>query len=430
MSAPLRNIWVVFRSEFMRRVRTKAFILTTLLVPFGFLALIGVGVVVGIATEGSNVEQVAVLDETGVLASRLSLPEDAELVPVQISPDSLRAAVRAETFDVALILPASLLDGTGEAEYLSRSGGTLFREAVRDRVARAVEDERLDRLGAPAEVRAVLDSRVSLRAVRVDETGEANAAGGEMGGTALGMAMGFLIYLAVLLYGSFVMQSVLEEKTNRVVEVMVSSVRPFHLLMGKVLAMGAVGLTQMLVWIGLAVGVMAFAGPIAAAFMDPATAADPEAAQAMMQMGSFLPANLATLLVSFALFFLGGYLLYSSLFAAAGSAIEQMQDAQSFTLPIMIPIILAFVFMTPVMQSPDSALAVILSMVPFFSPILMLVRMSVTSVPLWQVALSFLLLAASFVAAIWVSARIYRIGILMYGKKPSLRDLARWVRYA
>ena len=429
MSPHLRNIWIVFRSEFVRRVRTKAFILTTLLVPFGFLAITAVGVLVGLANTDSDIEQVAVLDESGVLAARLTLPEDAEAVVVRISADSLRSAVRADVYDAALVLPASLLEGRGEAEYLSRTGGALFREAVRDRVERAVEDERLARVGAPAEVRAVLDSRVALRAVRVDETGEEDARG-EAGGTALGMAMGFLIYLAVLLYGSFVMQSVLEEKTNRVVEVMVSSVRPFDLLMGKVLAMGAVGLAQMLTWIGIAVALTAFAGPLLAMFADPATASDPEVAEAMAQVGTFLPSNLGALLVAFTLFFLGGYLLYSSLFAAAGSAIEQMQDAQSFTLPIMIPIILAFVCMTPVMANPDGTLAVVLSLVPFFSPILMLVRMSVTSVPFWQVALSFVLLAATFVGAIWVSARIYRIGILMYGKKPTLRDLAKWVRYA
>ena len=432
MSPAVRNIWIVFRSEFMRRVRTKAFILTTLLVPFGFLAVIAIGVLVGIATADSEIEQVAVVDETGVLAQRLTLPEDAAVVPVQITPDSLRRAVRAEVYDAGLLLPAALLDGQGEAEYLSRSGGALFREALRERIRRAVQDERLARIGAPAEVRAVLDARVGLRATRVDEAGE-ESAGGEVGGTALGMAMGFLIYLAVLLYGSFVMQSVLEEKTNRVVEVMVSSVRPFQLLMGKVLGMGAIGLVQMLTWVGLAVALMAFAGPIIALVGGTPSAPDansPEVADALAQVGAFVPDNVAALLVAFALFFVGGYLLYSSLFAAAGSAIEQMQDAQSFTLPIMIPVILAFMFMTPVMTSPDSTLSVLLSLVPFFSPILMLVRMSVTSVPFWQVALSFVLLVGAFLGAIWVSARIYRVGILMYGKKPTLRDLARWVRYA
>ncbi len=429
----LRNIWIVFKSEFLRRIRTKAFILATLLVPFGFIALGGIGAAVAIFSSDSGVDTIAVLDETGVLAQRIELPNDARTVAVSITPDSLRRAVQAEAFDAALILPAALLDGTGEAEYIGRSGGgALFRETVRDRIRRAVEDERLTRIGAPENVRAVLDERVNLKYVKMGSEGVEDE-GSAIGGTALGFAMGFLIYLAVILYGSLVMQSVLEEKTNRVVEVMVSSVRPFQLLMGKVLGMGAVGLLQMLAWLVIFIGAIAFIGPVAAAFGNPRPPSSAEAEmanEAMAQFGSFLPSNLGTLVAAFLLFFLGGYLLYSSLFAAAGSAIEQMQDAQSFTLPIMIPVILAFVCITPVMENPDGTLAVILSLIPFFSPILMLVRMSVTDVPLWQLAASYLLLIAAFVGAIWLSARIYRIGILMYGKKPSLRDLAKWVRYS
>ncbi len=427
----LRNIWIVFRSEFGRRVRTKSFILTTLLVPLGFVLLAGAGVLVALVNSGGDVDEIAVLDQTGVVAARLTLPDSAALVPVTLSPDSLRAAVQAERYRAALILPAELLDGKGEAEYLTRKGGgALFREALRERVRRAVGDARLERLGAPDSVRAILDARVGLRAVRVGSAGETSA-GSEAGGTALGFAMGFLIYLAVTLYGSFVMQSVLEEKTNRVVEVMVSSVRPFQLLMGKVLGMGAIGLVQMLTWLLLTVAAMSAIGPLMLVFGGvPDAASDPAAAQALTDFGAFVPHNVGALVAAFLLFFFGGYLLYSSLFAAAGAASEQMQDAQSFTLPIMLPNILAFMFLASVINSPDSLLSVVLSFVPFFSPLLMLARMSATSVPFWQVALSFVLLVASFVGAIWLSARIYRIGILMYGKKATFRDLARWVRYS
>ncbi len=429
----LRNIWIVLRSEFLRRVRTKAFILTTLLVPFGFLALTGAGVAIAVLNDSPGVDRVAVIDETGVLTERLTLPDSAEVVPVAITPDSLRAAVRAEVFDAGLVLPASLLDGEGSAEYINRSGGgMLFRETLQSRITTAVQDARLDRLGTSDDVRQVFDNRVRLQSVKVTDEGTEDE-GSIVAGTALGFVMAFLIYLAVLIYGQFVMQSVLEEKTNRVVEVMVSSVRPFHLLMGKVLGMGLVGLTQVLVWAALFVGIGAIAGPIVALLTQPAMPSAAEMSQAtdiVGQLSTFLPDNLGWLMLAFLVFFAGGYLLYSSLFAAAGSAIEQMQDAQSFTLPLVLPLILAIFCLQPVMENPDSTLSVVLSLVPFFSPILMMVRMGATDVPFWQTALAMLLLFGAFLGAMWVSARIYRIGILSYGKKPSFRDLARWVRYS
>jgi ABC-2 type transport system permease protein len=251
--------------------------------------------------------------------------------------------------------------------------------------------------------------------------------------TIVGYVMGFFIYMSVFIYGAIVMQGVIEEKTSRVVEVVVSSVRPFQLLMGKVLGIGAMGLVQLITWAAL-IGVgMTFAGTIMALFLNPADlglSAD-ASQQAMLEAADItIPSVPPGLFIWFILFFLGGYLLYASLYAAIGSAVEQQQDAQTLQLPIALLVIVPILFIGFIVESPNSTLSVAMSLVPFFSPILMIVRVAVTDVAFWQVGLSYLLLIGTFIGSIWISSRIYRIGILMYGKKPSLKDLAKWVRYA
>lgn len=251
----------------------------------------------------------------------------------------------------------------------------------------------------------------------------------------LGYVMGFVIYIAMFVYGAMVMRGVIEEKTNRIVEVVASSARPFELMMGKVLGIGAVGLTQFVLWIVLALAGLAVFGAVLGGMVEPAALAGTDAAAGAEEL-PFDPSLLSlsrvpfSLVVYFLLFFLGGYLLYGSLFAAIGSAVEQESDAQSLQLPILIPVILPALFLPFIADNPDAPASVILSLVPFFSPILMVVRAAATTVPFWQMALALALLALAFVGTIWLASRIYRVGILMYGKKATFRDLARWVRTA
>lgn len=440
----MRNVTTVMQSEFWRRARSKGFILGTLLTPIGFLALIAAGAGVGALMARTDSQTIAVADRTGVLYERLAAdaPSGVALVAAEAPDDSLAAQVRADRYDAALVLPASLLAGEGEITFYSAtSGGGLARDRLTGDVRSAIEEVRLDRIGAPDEVRAIVAERVGSRMVRVTDEGAEEESG--LGGVALGGIMGFLIYLSVFIYGSMVMQSVIEEKTSRVVEVMVSAVKPFDLLLGKVLGIGALGVVQQVVWLAIILGGAAAVGPIIAAFADQPNAADqtverveglaqeagvPAEAVQAPAVPDLLPDISPLLIVAFVLFFIGGYLVYSSLFAAAGSAVEELQDAQTFTVPIMIPVILGFVSMTPILESPDSGFAVVMSMIPFFSPILMLARMAITEVPAWQVLLSLALLFGGFLATMWLSARIYRVGILSYGKKPTYGELVRWIR--
>jgi ABC-2 type transport system permease protein len=220
---------------------------------------------------------------------------------------------------------------------------------------------------------------------------------------------------------------------NRVVEVIVSSVRPFQLLMGKVLGIGAMGLVQMTFWAGLiAAGTMG-SGAIISLFVDPANMDLPDTAtqtEILDAVGFQVPDLGPEVFVFFVIYFLLGYLLFSTLFAGIGSAVEQQQDAQSLMLPIMMPIIISIVFLQAVIEAPNSGLSVALSLIPFTSPIPMVVRVAMIDVPIWQLGLSLLLLTGTFVGAVWVSSRIYRVGILSYGKKPSLKEITKWMRYA
>ena len=434
MKISFQKIWLIIRSEYRRRVRSTAFILATLLVPIGFVLVAAAPALLGYLAEQSSQKTVAVVDQTGgQLADSLAAASDEQLRfrPVDRPIDSVQAAVRAGTYDGSLLLPNSLLAGTGSATYYSTQGGGLTDQIqIDDRVGRVVQQQRLRAADATTSVLSILESDVTVESRTLQEEG--TGADHTFAYTAIGYAMAFVIYFAVFVYGQYVMQGVIEEKSNRVVEIIGSSVRPFELLMGKVLGIGAMGLTQMVVWSAVVVGGLAGAAPLLALFLDPSSlgVAPDASSQAMAEAaGLSIPTIPFTLIAWFILFFLGGFLLYASLFAAVGSAVEQQQDAQNLLLPVMAPLILPILFLTFVLESPDATISVVLSLIPFFSPILMMLRAAITTVPAWEMAAAFGLLVATFVAVIGLAGRIYRIGILSYGKTPSLREIARWVTY-
>jgi len=433
MKMSLHKIWLIIRSEYWRRVRSKAFILATLLVPFGFILIAAAPAALGYLAEQSSKKTVAVVDQTGRLADSLAAAGDAQLTfrPVSQPVDSVRAAVRAGTYDGYLLLSDSVFTGQGGATYYSTQGGGLTDQLqIEDRVDRVVRQQRLRAADATKSVLAILESNTNVRTRTLREDGA--GADHTLAYTVIGYALAFVIYFAVFVYGQYVMQGVIEEKSNRVVEIIVSSVRPFELLMGKVLGIGAMGLTQMLVWSAVVVGGLAGAAPLLALFLDPSSlgvSAD-ASSQAMAEAaGLSIPTIPFDLIVWFILFFLGGFLLYAALFAAVGSAVEKQQDAQNLLLPVMTPLILPLLFLAFVLESPDATISVVLSLIPFFSPILMMLRAAITTVPVWEMAAAFGLLVATFVAMIGLAGRIYRVGILSYGKTPSLREIARWVTY-
>lgn len=427
-----KKIFIVAKNEFLKRVKTKWFVITTLLGPMALVTFIGIVAWVSITSLTSEDQMVAVIDETGILFEGLK-DDDGQItfVVTNLPEDSIRQEVIRGVFDGYLLLDAEIIAGGGEATYFSKDGGgaSFFSRKLRNLIRSTVEERRLLEQQVPPEVFEILNARVDVNMVKLSETGETS--GGTEAFAVVGFMMGFLIYVTMLVYGSVVMQGVMQEKINRVVEIIVSSVRPFDLLMGKVLGIGAMGLVQMAFWAILIMGGVLLSGTVIATFLDPATLNLPASASQdeLLAAADFtIPAIEASVFIWFVAFFLVGYLLYASLFSAIGSSVEQQQDAQSLVLPVMLPIILSIVFLQSVVEAPNSTLAVVLSMVPFTSPVTMVVRFAITDVPFWEVSISFLILLGSFFGSIWVASRIYRVGILMYGKKASFGDLIRWVR--
>jgi ABC-2 type transport system permease protein len=425
-------IALIARSEYVRRVRSAWFVVTTLLAPVLMTATVVVPLVLLSGAEETAAPRVAVVDREGGLAGALveALPEGTQAVVSTAPLGTLRAQLLADRLDGVVVLPRGVVAGAaGAAVYATGGLGeqAALREATRETVRRA----RLRRAGATDAVLAAVDAPVAVSLVTVGAEGDAE--GGALAQFGLANVLSLLIYVAILIYGAMVMRGVIEEKANRIVEVIASSVRPFDLLMGKVLGIGAVGLTQLVGWGAGLVGISIAAAPLVALFADhtverPSGVAppaelpfDPAALPALVTPG---------LMAAFVLFFLGGYLLFAGLFAAVGSMVDQEADAQSLQAPVLIPIMLPLFFLASVADQPDAPLSVFLSFFPVSSPVLMVVRMTVSEVPLWEVALSLAILAAAFVGVIWLASRVYRVGILMTGKKATFADLWRWMRTA
>ncbi len=424
----MRKLWLVFKREYLTRVRSKAFIISTVAVP-----LVTVGYFIFIAAIASRhadrTLKIAIVDHTGGLAPSVSkglakkLPNGQPEFMVTQAIDrpeaqdpavrDLLAQVRQGRLDAYLVLPKGTLEGAA-AEFHTKNPGDLVRTASLQRALNdAVIAQRLKDRGIDTGDVGKIVRGLDLKMVKVTQQGEAEEKG-QTFFTAIIAAM--VLYMTMVIYGVSTMRSVLEEKTTRIVEILASSIAPFQLLSGKILGVGAAALTQYLIWT-VSGGVLAAYGSTMASTLRPDAP----------QISIHLPASLLVYLV---LYFLGGYFLYASLFAAIGSMVSSEQDAQQLQLPVTIPIILSIMLFNLVLRDPNSTTSVVLSLIPLFSPTLMLFRIALQTPPFWQIALSLVLLALTTAGTVYLSGRIYRVGILMYGKRPSLVEVARWLRYS
>jgi ABC-2 type transport system permease protein len=422
----LRRIVAVVRREYLERVRTKAFWISTLLVPV-FLGAMMI-VPAWLAARGGGEFHVALLDLSGRFAAPVAAQVDEilggqeeplrlHLEPQDPGPDPeatrerVKEQVQAQEFDGMLVLPATLPD-EGQPEYVAPNVAAFRLLAVLERaVNNAVVADRLTAAGLDPGAISELTRRVDLRTFKLGTKGEETRDQGQ--GFMLSYVFMMIIYFTVLMYGIYVMRGVLEEKSSRIVEVIVSAVKPFELMLGKILGIGAVGLTQFLLWTGLMAALTA-----------------PGAVTAVGLGAVELPSIPATLLVFFVVYFVLGFLLYGTLYAGIGAAFDTEQEAQNFQSAVTIFLVIPLVLIMFVINQPDSALTVVLSLFPFFTPMLMFLRMTLTQVPAWQLALSVVLMVGTILGSTWVVAKIYRIGILMHGSKPKLADMWRWVREA
>lgn len=422
----MRKIWAVVRREFIERVRTKWFLVSTILGP---LFMIMITVLPGLLTmKSGSVNRIVLVDEgagtlTERLSSQLTRSGRFTLTPLSADPDrhqatldSLTELVTAQSVDGFLVVSSATVE-SGLAEYRGRNVSSLRDMEILSRSLRqAILVERLNQRGVDPAVVQEAQTGIDLRTLRISKRG----ATGESGQATffLGYFVGLILYMVILLYGINVMRSVIEEKQNRIVEVLVSSLKPFQLMMGKVIGVGAVGLFQFAIWSASSYMLVKFRAQILGFFGV--------SQQAVASVS--LPSVGPVLLGMAGAYFLLGYLLYSSMFAVVGSACNTESEAQQAQQPVMMVLVVSLMLLFPVLNDPAGQLAVIASMVPFSSPIIMPIRIAASDVPGSEIAMSLIIGAISCVIVVWVAARVYRIGILMYGKRPSIKELFRWAR--
>jgi len=424
----MRKIWLIIKREYVTRVRTKGFVIATVALPSLTVALFVVSILIAMH-EVDHTLNVAILDNNGELAAAIKRGLDRKLangqpafrvVESQVRPASeelvrgeWRVAVRSGQLDGYLVVPPDVAAGTPVEFHTKNAANFAVTEDLDRVVTNAVIGLRLNQSGARVDKVAEIVRGVDLKLMRITEHDEKE----EKGQTFIvAVSMTMILYTTLVMYGVSTMRSVLEEKTTRTMEVLISAARPFHLMAGKILGVGAVGFTQYLVWALSAALITTYGAAVAASLKVHAS---------LPQI--YIPSSL---LIYFVVYFLLGYFLYASFFASVGAAASNEHDAQQLQWPVTLPLIFSFIMFNFILRDPNSDTAVGLSLVPFFTPILMLLRISAETPPFWQIGLSILLTLLATVGVVYLSARIYRVGVLMYGKRPSVVELLRWLRYS
>ncbi|MDH6533763.1 ABC transporter permease [Parabacteroides sp. 52] len=439
----MSKIGLIIKREYLHRVSKKSFIILTLLMPFLMAAIVFVPLWLA-SLKGSDIRNIAIIDATGKYAPLLEDTETYHFIESEKSLDDYRANPDKELFAI-LNITADLLEHPKAATlYSEKQVPAELSRLVNRTIRKQLEDDKLATFDIPNLKEIIQESKVSFDVQTIKWSGDGTEkASSAKVASVVGMIFTMIVYMFILIYGAMVMQGVMEEKTNRIVEVMVSSVRPFELMMGKIVGIGLVGLTQIFMW-GILTMVLFTIGGF---FFTGGIQADPAALQQGLQMGatgmdmsamSNQPGaeifalvntiNFVEIGAYFIIFFIGGYMLYAAIFAAIGSAVDNQEDTQQFMAPITIFLVFALYAGIYSMENPDGPLAFWCSMIPFTSPIVMMIRIPF-EIPLWEKCLSVVILYISFIAIIWLSGKIYRVGILMYGKKPSLKEMAKWIRF-
>ena len=440
----MRNIGLIIMREFKERVYKKSFIITTLLMPL-LLALVSVAPTLIMLFAKGDTKQISVIDNSGIVASQLASNEEVTFVILENGDlqQELKSSLEKEEFGV-LYIGQDIVENPNNIQlYTNASSSMLLEDNIADQVEQIIKNERLKQYNLE-NLQQILDKvevDITLSTFRNGED-EQSSASSSFASSMLGIVLGFVLYFFLVIYGSIVMQSIIEEKNSRILEVLVSTVRPFDMMMGKILGVAAVAATQIVVWGVLIIAMSAFLIPavvpddIMSSVEAMQSGADVTAMAAsgvdtgmVTAMASMMDTGYIAQIVGLLLLFMvGGFLLYAAMYAAVGASVDEVQDAQQLTTPIMLPIILAFLILTMVMNDPNSPIVVWCSMIPFTSPIVMMGRIP-SGIPTWEIVLSLVLLYTTFIVMVWLAGKIYRVGIFMHGKKPSFKDLYRWLKY-
>jgi len=440
----MNKIWLIIQREYFSRVKKKSFLIMTFLVPVLFIGMYGLMFyLLAKQNEFGDKKKVEVVDESGMFLNKLKSSGTLEYSFTRDNYSLAKAGFLKSGYDYLLYVPVSL---TGVQLFSEKKASAVTIQNIESGLSDIAQSQRLLTAGIDTAVLARAQKPVSIDARQITEAGEKDAQTYVAYG--VGLISALLIYMSLFIYGTQVMRGVIEEKVSRIVEVIISSVKPFQLMLGKIIGIGLVGLTQFVLWIVLSLALTMVAGTMMMknigvtkteqagqmqhassqhmAVSASAQAPENNAAKIMQSLGSI---PVAYTLFCFLFYFLSGYLLYSAIFAAVGSAVDSETETQQFMLPIILPLFFSFMIsMSYVINNPDGSLSVWLSMIPLTSPIAMMIRIPF-GVPAWQLAISMLLMVMGFLFTTWVAARIYRVGILMYGKKASYKELAKWFMY-
>jgi ABC-2 type transport system permease protein len=442
----MSKISLIIQREYLTRVKKKSFIVMTILGPVLMAALFIVPVY--LSQMGGDTKTIQVVDETGLFIERFEDTEQLTFKPQLTDIETAKQHFPRSGDDALLYIPATELSvPTSAFLYFDKQPTMVMKSHISNTMRREVESLKLAASGLDPEIVKSIKSSVNLMTIKLHAGGKEEKKFSEVA-TIVGFASAFMIYIFIFMFGSQVLRGVIEEKTSRIVEVIVSSVKPFQLMMGKIVGVGMVGLTQFLLWIVLTLLiVVGFQTAFPSKFKAPQTdkmlvtdsriASPVQITEDTMQMDDSMMAqvaegvrsiNFGTIIFSFLFFFIGGYLLYAALFAAIGGAVDSETDSQQFMFPITIPLIIAIVMAQYVINEPNGAIAFWFSIIPLTSPVIMMIRIPF-GVPFFDLALSATLLVLGFLGATWMAAKIYRTGILMYGKKVDYAELWKWLRY-
>lgn len=438
----MRNIGLIIVREFKERVYKKSFIITTLLMPLLFAAIsVAPALIMFYAT--GDTKSISVIDNSGIIAQQLESDESVafEIIPNGELQEELKKSLESDNFGLLYIGEDIVTNPNNVQLYTNSSSSMLVEEYIVDQIEEIIEAERLKEynINDLKQILEKIEVNISLSTFRNDKE---NAASSSAASSFVGIALGFVLYFFLIVYGSIVMQSIIEEKSSRILEVLVSTVRPFDMMMGKILGVAAVAVAQIAIWGVLIVAMSALLVP---AVMPDDMLASVEAvkggADVMSMASNGVDVEMVTAIASLTntgyiakiiglllVFMVGGFLLYAAMYAAVGASVDTAQDAQQLTTPIMLPIILSFIILTTVMNDPNSPLVVWCSMIPFTSPIIMMGRIP-SGIPTWEIVTSLVLLFATFIVMVWLAGKIYRVGIFMHGKKPTFKELYKWLKY-
>ncbi len=439
---------LILKQEYLKRVKKKSFIILTLLVPFLFAGMFALIIFLSVSNDKKE-RTIAVFDESSLFMKEFTNTQYTKytFVPKQ-EYSQLKTNLKKTNYYALLYIPANIYS-TNSAELISKKQLPIeITEKIERKLSRFIENEKrkkvVEKSGIPnlEEQLKNTKTRIKLNTLKVSESGETTKSSSIVAFIA-SYAMGFIIYFFVFMYGAMVMRSVMEEKKSRIIEVIISSVKPSQLMAGKIIGTALVGLTQVAIWIVLGIATLLVvqgiftpetAQQMGQSIMESQSQLNPAIAQAgnqskimeIMEMISNL--NLPLILFAFIFYFLGGYLLYSSLLGAVGAAVDNDEDAQQMVLPITFPLILSIMMLFPIAKNPEGPVAFWASIIPFTSPVAMLTRIPY-GIPIWELLLSMFLLVLGTVGAILAAAKIYRVGLLMYGKKVNIKELIKWLRY-